>query len=57
MIFLLIPLIMIILPEFLRFLGLPDAIAANLRQIIYGFTLVVLMYFRPQGIMGEFEVR
>ncbi len=50
-------LIMILLPEALRFLGLPGAIAANLRQIIYGLVLILLMYFRPQGIAGEFEVR
>ena len=49
--------IMILLPEGLRFLGLPDSIAANMRQIIYGLTLILLMYFRPQGIAGEFEVK
>ncbi len=50
-------LVMILLPEFLRFIGLPDSIAANLRQIIYGLILVILMFKRPQGIAGEFEVR
>jgi len=50
-------LIMIIFPEVLRFLGLPDSIAANLRQMIYGIGLVLLMYFRPQGIAGDFEVK
>lgn len=50
-------LIMILLPEVLRFMGFPDSIAANMRQIIYGVILVILMYFRPQGIAGEFEVR
>ncbi len=47
---------MILLPEGLRFLGMPDTIAANMRQIIYGLTLIILMLFRPQGIAGEFEV-
>lgn len=50
-------LIMILVPEALRFLGLPDSIAANLRQIIYGIALIVLMYFRPKGIAGEYEVK
>ncbi len=50
-------LIMLLLPEFLRFIGLPDSVAANLRQIIYGLILVILMYKRPQGVAGEFEVR
>ncbi len=48
--------IMISLPEALRFLGLPDSIAANAREIIYGITLAALMYFRPQGIGGYYKV-
>lgn len=47
----------VILPEVLRFVGLPDAIAANMRQIIYGLTLIIVMYFRPQGIWGETEMK
>ena len=43
----------VLLPEVLRFVGLPDAVAANLRQIIYGLALVLVMYFRPQGIWGR----
>jgi len=48
---------MILLPESLRFLGLPDTVAANVRQIIYGGILILLMYFRPQGIKGDFKIR
>lgn len=47
----------VILPEILRFVGMPDAIAANMRQIIYGLTLIVVMYFRPQGLWGETEIK
>ena len=43
----------IILPEILRFVGMPDAIAANMRQIIYGLALVIIMFVRPQGLLGE----
>jgi branched-chain amino acid transport system permease protein len=43
----------IILPELLRFVGMPDAIAANMRQIIYGLALVIIMFIRPQGLLGE----
>ena len=46
-------LFVVLLPELLRFVGLPDAIAANLRQIIYGLVLVLIMYFRPKGISGK----
>jgi len=43
----------VLLPEILRFVGLPDAVAANLRQIIYGLALVLIMYLRPQGLWGK----
>lgn len=47
----------VVLPELLRFVGLPDSIAANMRQIIYGLALIVVMYFRPQGLWGETEMK
>ena len=47
--------LVILIPEMLRFLGLPHSIAANARQMIYGLLLVILMYFRPQGIAGEYK--
>ena len=43
----------VLLPELLRFVGLPDSIAANLRQIIYGLAIIIVMYFRPQGLWGK----
>lgn len=45
--------VMLLLPEILRFVGLPDAVAANVREIIYGVLLAVLMLLRPQGLAGE----
>jgi len=38
----------------LRFIGLPSAVAANLRQIIYGSLLVIMMMFRPRGLVGKY---
>jgi len=46
---------MVILPEILRFLGLPDSIAPNVRQMIYGALLIILMKYRPQGLAGEYR--
>ena len=46
-------LFVVLLPELLRFVGLPDAIAANLRQIIYGLSLILVVYFRTQGLFGK----
>jgi len=49
-------LFLILLPEALRFVGLPDAIAAQMRQVIYGIILILLMLYRPQGLTGEYKL-
>lgn len=46
--------VLVLLPELLRFLRIPDSVAANLRQILYGLALVVMMRLRPQGIAGKY---
>lgn len=46
-------LFVVLLPEVLRFVGMPDAVAANMRQIIYGLSLVLVMCYRPSGLAGE----
>lgn len=48
--------LLILLPEALRFVALPDAIAANMRLLIYGVLLIVMMQFRPQGIAGDYRM-
>lgn len=47
----------ILLPEVLRWVGLPDSIAAEIRQIIYGLALVLIMIFHPQGIRGKIVMK
>jgi len=47
--------LLLFLPEALRFLGMPDAIAANMRQVIYGLVIIVMLRFRPQGLYGEYR--
>ncbi|MEI6177637.1 MAG: branched-chain amino acid ABC transporter permease [Verrucomicrobiota bacterium] len=49
--------VMLLLPEVLRFVGMPSSIAPNVREIIYGLTLILLMYSRPQGLAGSYPVR
>jgi len=46
--------VLVTLPEFLRFIGLPSSVAANLRQIIYGGLLVAFMMWRPRGFLGKY---
>jgi len=49
--------VLVVLPEALRFIGLPSSVAANLRQIFYGLLLILFMLFRPRGFIGEYGFR
>lgn len=46
---------LVLLPEALRFIGMPDSIAANMRQIIYGLILVVVMMTGKNGVQEIFS--
>lgn len=46
--------LLVSIPELLRFVGMPSSIAANMRQILYGGLLVLFMIYRPKGIVGEY---
>lgn len=47
--------VLILLPEILRFLAIPDSIAANVRMMIYALALIFILIYKPQGIAGEYE--
>jgi branched-chain amino acid transport system permease protein len=40
---------LVFLPEVLRFVGMPNSIAANMRQIIYGGVLIFMMFRYSKG--------
>jgi len=46
--------VLVVLPELLRFIGLPSSVAANIRQILYGGLLVAFMMWRPRGFLGKY---
>ncbi len=46
--------LLVCLPEALRFVGLPNAVAANVRQILYGALVLVAMIIRPRGLVGRY---
>ena len=50
-------LFVVVFPELLRLLGLPEDIRANLRQVIYGLTLVLIIFVRPQGLLGQEKLK
>lgn len=49
-------LILISLPEVLRFIGLSSDNAAQIQQIIYGAALVLIMIIKPQGLFGKYKM-
>ena len=49
--------ILVILPEALRFLGMPSNIAANMRQILYGVALVAMMFKYSRGFLIKENLR
>ncbi|MEI6972521.1 MAG: branched-chain amino acid ABC transporter permease [bacterium] len=49
--------VLIALPEVLRMVHLPDAMAANVRLLAYGLLLVLIVHFRPQGLAGKYRMK
>lgn len=45
--------IIVLLPEILRAVGMDAGMADSLKQVLYGLLLVVMLFVRPQGLMGE----
>lgn len=46
--------VLLAIPELLRLVHLPDALAGNVRLLAYGLLLVVMVHVRPQGLAGEY---
>jgi branched-chain amino acid transport system permease protein len=49
--------ILLAVPEALKFLAIPDTVAAPMRQILYGGLLMLFMFVRPEGILGRTRPR
>ncbi|MCX6803193.1 MAG: branched-chain amino acid ABC transporter permease [Candidatus Diapherotrites archaeon] len=48
--------IIILLPEPLRFIGFPSSVVGPARQIIYALLLLAILLLRPKGIMGKIKL-
>ncbi|MCI0533299.1 branched-chain amino acid ABC transporter permease [bacterium] len=48
--------VLILVPEMLRSFGFPSDIAGQMRELLYGFVLVALMLYRPEGMLGEYKM-
>jgi len=45
--------ILVLLPEPLRFVGFPSSIVGPARQIIYALLLLAILIYKPKGIYGR----
>jgi branched-chain amino acid transport system permease protein len=48
--------IILLIPEPLRFLGFPSSIVGPARQILYSLILLLIIYFKPKGLFGRVEL-
>ncbi|MDD5163152.1 MAG: branched-chain amino acid ABC transporter permease [Candidatus ainarchaeum sp.] len=48
--------IIVLLPEPLRFIGFPSSIVGPARQIIYALLLLLILLFKPKGLFGKVEL-
>lgn len=48
--------ILLLIPEVLRFMNIPDAVAAEIRVMLYGLMLVLIVRFKPEGVAGDCKV-
>jgi branched-chain amino acid transport system permease protein len=48
--------IIVLLPEPLRFIGFPSSIVGPARQIIYALLLLLILLFKPKGFDGKIEL-
>jgi branched-chain amino acid transport system permease protein len=47
--------VLLAIPEMLRFVDMPSAVAAEVRLMAYGLLLLLMMHHRPQGIAGVYR--
>lgn len=50
------PIIIVTIPELLRFVDLPSPVIGPIRQISYALILVAILLYRPRGIFGRIDL-
>lgn len=43
-------------PEILRLIGMPNSLVGPVQQILFSSILIILIYLRPKGIFGDYQV-
>jgi branched-chain amino acid transport system permease protein len=49
--------ILVVLPEALRFVSLPSNLIGPMRQIIYAAILLAILMYKPKGLFGKVELQ
>ena len=49
--------LIVLLPEPLRFIGFPSSVVGPLRQIIYALILLLILLYKPRGLYGRVELK
>ncbi|MBD3253188.1 branched-chain amino acid ABC transporter permease [Candidatus Pacearchaeota archaeon] len=49
--------VLILLPELLRFVGFPSSIVGPARQILYAVILLLILVYKPKGFYGKVELK
>lgn len=48
--------VLFLIPELLRFIGLPDETASQIRAMIYGLCMILVPLVLPRGLYGRFKL-
>lgn len=48
--------LLVVLPEAMQFLRIPDTVGPAIRQVLYGTLIILVVRFRPQGLAGEYHL-
>jgi branched-chain amino acid transport system permease protein len=47
--------LIVIIPDLLRWIGLPGLYAEQIKNIVFSVVLIVIMMTRPQGLLGKLK--
>lgn len=48
--------VLILIPESLRFVGFPSSIVGPMRQILYAVILILILIYKPRGFFGKVKI-
>jgi len=45
-----------LIPEPLRFIGLPSSLVGPMREILFALILLLILIYRPRGVFGKVDL-